>query len=148
MKIILLEDVKGVGKKGDTVNASEGYAKNFLIPKKLGVEANNSNLNEIKLKKQSEEKRKAEELAKAKELKEILEAKIVTIAIKAGENGKLFGSVTSKEIGTALEKQEGIKIDKKKIMLDDPIKTVGEKQVPVKIHPQVTAQLKVKIVEA
>ena len=148
MKVILLEDVKSVGKKGEIVNASEGYAKNFLIPRKLGVEATASNLNEIKLKKQSEDKRKAEELAAAKELKSKLEEKTVSIQVKTGDNGKLFGSVTNKEIAAALEEQTGIKVDKKKIVLDDQIKMVGEKTVAVKIHPQVSVELKVAIVEA
>lgn len=148
MKVILLEDVKSVGKKGEIVNASEGYAKNFLIPRKLGVEANASNLNDIKLKKQSEDKRKAEELAAAKELKAELEEKTVKIAVKTGDNGKLFGSVTNKEIAVALEEQAGIKVDKKKIVLDDQIKMVGEKTVVIKIHPQVSAELKVAIIEA
>lgn len=148
MKVILLEDVKSVGKKGDIVNASEGYAKNFLIPRKLGVEANASNLNDIKLKKQSEDKRKAEELSAAKELKAKLEEKTVKIPVKTGENGKLFGSVTNKEIAVALEEQAGIKVDKKKIVLDDQIKMVGEKTVVIKIHPQVSAELKVAIIEA
>ncbi|MGE4214726.1 MAG: 50S ribosomal protein L9 [Anaerotignaceae bacterium] len=148
MKVILLEDVKSVGKKGEIVNASEGYAKNFLIPRKLGVEANASNMNDIKLKKQSEDKRKAEELAAAKELKNKIEEKTVKIPVKTGENGKLFGSVTNKEIAVALEEQAGIKVDKKKIVLDDQIKMVGEKTVVIKIHPQVSAELKVAIVEA
>ena len=148
MKVILLEDVKSVGKKGEIVNASEGYAKNFLIPRKLGVEANASNMNDIKLKKQSEDKRKAEELAAAKELKNKIEEKTVKIPVKTGENGKLFGSVTNKEIAVALEEQAGIKVDKKKIVLDDQIKMVGEKTVVVKIHPQVSAELKVAIIEA
>lgn len=148
MKVILLEDVKSVGKKGEVVNASEGYAKNFLIPRKLGVEANASNLNDIKLKKQSEDKRKAEELAAAKELKATIEEKTVKIPVKTGDNGKLFGSVTNKEISVALEEQTGIKVDKKKIVLDDQIKMVGEKTVVIKIHPQVSAELKVAIIEA
>lgn len=148
MKVILLEDVKSVGKKGEIVNASEGYAKNFLIPRKLGVEATASNLNEIKLKKQSEDKRKAEELVAAKELKAKLEEKTVKIPVKTGDNGKLFGSVTNKEIAVALEEQAGIKVDKKKIILDDQIKMVGEKTVVIKIHPQVSAELKVAIIEA
>lgn len=148
MKVILLEDVKSVGKKGEIVNASEGYAKNFLIPRKLGVEANASNLNDIKLKKQSEDKRKAEELAEAKELKAKIEEKTVKIPVKTGDNGKLFGSVTNKEIAVALEEQAGIKVDKKKIVLDDQIKMVGEKTVVIKIHPQVSAELKVAIIEA
>ena len=148
MKVILLQDVKSVGKKGEMVNVSEGYAKNFIIPRNLGVEATNSNMNDLKLKKQSEEKRKAEELQAAKELKEALEQKTVKVAVKTGDNGKLFGSVTNKEIAAALEEQTGLKVDKKKIVLDDQIKMVGEKTVAVKLHPQVTAELKVVIAEA
>ncbi|MBR5467819.1 MAG: 50S ribosomal protein L9 [Firmicutes bacterium] len=148
MKIILLEDVKGVGKKGETINANDGYAKNFLIPKKLGVEATNANMNTLKLQKAAEDRRKAEELAAAKEMKEKLEAIAVVIAVKTGDNGKLFGSVTNKEIAAELEKQHKIKIDKKKIVLADQIKMVGERHADVKLHPQVTAELKVKITEA
>ena len=148
MKVMLLQDVKSGGKKGEMVNVSEGYAKNFIIPRKLGVEATNSNTNDLKLKKQSEEKRKAEELQAAKELKEALEQKTVKVAVKTGDNGKLFGSVTNKEIAAALEEQTGLKVDKKKIVLDDQIKMVGEKTVAVKLHPQVTAELKVVIAEA
>ena len=148
MKVILLQDVKSVGKKGDMVNVSEGYAKNFLIPRKLGVEATNTNLNDLKLRKQSEEKRKAEELQAAKDLKAVLEGKKVLVKVKAGENGKLFGSVTSKEIAEALEEQTGLKVDKKKMVLEDQIKTTGERKIPVKLHPQVTAELLVEIKES
>ena len=148
MKVILLQDVKSVGKKGDMVNVSEGYAKNFRIPRKLGVEATNSNLNDLKLRKQSEEKRKAEELQAAKDLKAVLEGKKVLVKVKAGENGKLFGSVTSKEIAEALEEQTGLKVDKKKLVLEDQIKTTGERKIPVKLHPQVTAELLVEIKES
>ena len=130
------------------VNVSEGYAKNFLIPRKLGVEATNSNLNDLKLRKQSEEKRKAEELQAAKDLKAVLEGKKVLVKVKAGENGKLFGSVTSKEIAEALEEQTGLKVDKKKMVLEDQIKTTGERKIPVKLHPQVTAELLVEIKES
>ena len=148
MKIILLEDVKGVGKKGQTINASDGYARNFILPKKLGVEATPANMNTLKLQQKAEEKRKAEELAQARAAAEKLENLTVNIAVKTGEGGKLFGSVTNKEIATALEKQYGLKIDKKKIVLADQIKMVGERHVEVKLHPQVTAELKVKITEA
>lgn len=148
MKIILLEDVKGVGKKGQTINASDGYARNFILPKKLGVEATPANMNTLKLQQKAEEKRKAEELAQARAAAEKLENLTVNIAVKTGEGGKLFGSVTNKEISAALEKQHGLKIDKKKIVLADQIKMVGERHVEVKLHPQVTAELKVKITEA
>ena len=122
MKVILLADVKGVGKKGQEINASDGYARNFLIPKKLGMEETASNLNDIKLKKQADDRRKAEELEEAKKTKEILEQNEVKIAVKTGENGKLFGSVTNKEIAQAIEKTSGVKVDKKKVELDDQIK--------------------------
>ena len=148
MKIILLEDVKGVGKKGQTINASDGYARNFILPKKLGVEATPANMNTLKLQQKAEEKRKAEELAQARAAAEKLENLTVNIAVKTGEGGKLFGSVTNKEISAALEKQHGLKIDKKKIVLADQIKMVGERHVEVKLHPQVTAELKVKITAA
>ena len=148
MKVILLEDVKGTGKKGQIVNASDGYANNFLFPKKLAVAATNDNLNSIKLQKKAEDKRKAEELAAAKELAEKLTNKDIKISVKTGDNGKLFGSVTNKEIAAAIEQQTGLVIDKKKIVLNDQIKMVGEKTVAVKLHPQVTAELKVVIAEA
>ena len=148
MKVILLADVKGVGKKGQEINASDGYARNFLIPRKLGVEASASNLNDIKLKNQAEEKRRADELAAAQELKKVLEGKEVKVCVKTGENGKLFGSVTNKEIAQAIEDSIGVKIDKKKIVLDEQIKMVGSRTVPVKLHSQVTAEINVIIAEA
>ena len=141
MKLILLEDVKGVGKKGDIVNKNDGYAINFLIPKKLAVEATNANLNDLELKKKSEAKRKKEELDEAQRLGAELNDKVVKVKVKAGENGKVFGSVTNKEIASALLEQTGIDIDKKKISFDDPIKMVGRRIVKVKLHPQVTVEL-------
>lgn len=148
MKVILLADVKGVGKKGQEINASDGYARNFLIPKKLGIEANASNLNDIKLKKQADDQKRAEELEAAKKTKELLESKEVKVSVKTGENGKLFGSVTNKEIAQAIEEASNVKIDKKKVVLDEQIKMVGSRTVPVKLHPQVTAEVKVTIAEA
>lgn len=145
MKLILLEDVKGVGKKGDIVNKNDGYAINFLIPKKLAVEATNANLNDLELKKKSETKRKKEELEEAQRLGAELNDKVVKVKVKAGENGKVFGSVTNKEIASALLEQTGIDIDKKKISFDDPIKMVGRRIVKVKLHPQVTVELTVEI---
>ncbi len=145
MKLILLEDVKGVGKKGDIVNKNDGYAINFLIPKKLAVEATNANLNDLELKKKSEAKRKKEELEEAQRLGAELNDKVVKVKVKAGENGKVFGSVTNKEIASALLEQTGIDIDKKKISFDDPIKMVGRRIVKVKLHPQVTVELTVEI---
>ncbi len=145
MKLILLEDVKGVGKKGDVVNKNDGYALNFLIPKKLAVEATKSNINDLELKKKADERRKKEEYEEAKELGEKLKDKIVKVSVKAGENGKVFGSVTNKEISAALLQQTGIDIDKKKITFNDPIKMVGRRTVKVKLHPKVTVELTVEI---
>lgn len=145
MKLILLEDVKGVGKKGDLVNKNDGYALNFLIPKKLAVEATNANINELQFKKKAEEKKKKEELDEATRIGEELKVKIVKVKVKAGENGKVFGSVTNKEIAAALAAQTGMEIDKKKITFDDPIKMVGRRIVKVKLHPQVTVELTVEI---
>ena len=145
MQVILLEDVKGVGKKGDVVNKNDGYALNFLIPKKLAVEATKSNINDLELKKKADERRKKEEYEEAKELGEKLKDKIVKVSVKAGENGKVFGSVTNKEISAALLQQTGIDIDKKKITFNDPIKMVGRRTVKVKLHPKVTVELTVEI---
>ena len=145
MKVILLADVKGAGKKGQLVNASDGYANNFLFPKKLAVAATNENINNLKLQKKAEEKKKAEELAAAKELGEKLAEKDIKVTVKAGENGKVFGSVTNKEIADALAKQTGMDIDKKKISFDAPIKMVGRRIVKIKLHPQVTVELAVEI---
>ena len=145
MKLILLEDVKGVGKKGDVLNKNDGYALNFLIPKKLAVEATKSNINDLELKKKADERRKKEEYEEAKELGEKLKDKIVKVSVKAGENGKVFGSVTNKEISAALLQQTGIDIDKKKITFNDPIKMVGRRTVKVKLHPKVTVELTVEI---
>lgn len=145
MKIILLEDVKSVGKKGDLVELKEGYAKNFIIPKKLGVEATGANLNNLKLQKQNEEKIAREQLEAAKQLAGELENMTVKLEIKAGEGGKTFGSVSSKEIAKAVEQQYGKEIDKKKIHLSDAIKTEGMHEVTVKLHPKVSAKLKVQV---
>ena len=146
MKLILLEDVKSVGKKGDIVNKNDGYALNYLIPKKLAVEATKANMNDLELKKKAEEKRKKEELEEAKKIAEQLNDKVVKVSVKAGENGKVFGSVTNKEIADALAKQTGMDIDKKKISFDAPIKMVGRRIVKIKLHPQVTVELAVEIV--
>jgi len=148
MKIILLEDVKTLGKAGPVVEVSTGYARNMLIPKKLGVEATPKNLNDLKLKKAHEDKVAAENLAAAKELQEALEKGTVELKIKTGENGKVFGSVSSKEIAEAVKTQLGLDIDKKKIQLAAPIKELGEASIGVKLHPQVTASLKINIKEA
>ena len=145
MKLILLEDVKGVGKKGDILNKNDGYAINYLIPKKLAVEATKSNINDLELKKKADERRKKEEYEEAKALGDKIKDKVVKVSVKAGENGKVFGSVTNKEIAAALLSQTGIDIDKKKITFDDPIKMVGRRTVKVKLHPQVTVEMAVEI---
>lgn len=147
MKVILLQDVKSVGKKGELVNASEGYAKNFLFPKKLAVEATKSNLNDFELKQKSEEKRKQEELESAQKIAENLKDQVVTIKVKTGGNGKLFGSVTNKEVADAIVEQMKQDIDKKKVSIGDPIKMVGERTATIKLHPKVTAEVTIKIVE-
>ena len=147
MKVILLEDVKSVGKKGEMVNASEGYAKNFLFPKKLAIEATKTNVNEYQLKQKAEARKKEQELADAKALAERLKDVVVKIPVKTGEGGKLFGSVTNKEIAAALEKDTGLKIDKKKIILNDQIKMIGKKTVQIKLHAKVTAEITADIVE-
>ena len=148
MEIVLLEDVKSLGKKGQIVKVNEGYARNFILPKKLGVEATSKNLNDLKLKKANEEKIAAQQLAAARELGEKLEKSSVVLSIKAGDNGKAFGSVSSKEISKAIEEQLHLEIDKKKLVLPEPLKTFGTHEVPVKLHRDVTAKLAVKVTEA
>ncbi|MCI8607417.1 MAG: 50S ribosomal protein L9 [Hungatella sp.] len=148
MEIVLLEDVKALGKKGEIVKVNEGYARNFILPKKLGVEANSKNLNDLKLKKANQEKIAAKQLAEAKELGEKLEKASITLSIKAGDNGKAFGSVSGKEISKAIQDQLNLEIDKKKLVLPEPLKTFGTHEVPVKLHKDVTAKLSVKVTEA
>lgn len=148
MEVVLLEDVKSLGKKGQIVKVNEGYARNFILPKKLGVEATSKNLNDLKLKKANEEKVAAQQLAAARELGERLEKSSVTLAIKAGDNGKAFGSVSGKEIAKAIEEQLKLDVDKKKLVLSEPLKTFGTHEVPVKLHKDVTAKLAVKVIEA
>ncbi len=147
MKIILLQDVKSVGKKGDIIDANDGYARNFLIPKKMGVPANAENMNTLKLQKSNEAKVAQEQLEEAQRFAKELETKEVVLAIKAGEGGKTFGSVSSKEIATAYKEQCGITIDKKKIQLPESIKNFGVYEVKIKLHPKVTGTLKVKVKE-
>ncbi len=145
MKVILLEDVKSVGKKGDLVELKEGYARNFIIPKKLGVEATEANRNTLKLQKQNEERLAKERLEAAKALAAELEQMTVNVEIKGGEGGRTFGSVSSKEIAKAVADQYGKEIDKKKIQLNEAIKTAGTHEVSVKLHPKVSACLKVHV---
>ena len=148
MDIVLLEDVKALGKKAQIVKVNDGYARNFILPKKLGVEATTKNLNDLKLQKANDARLAAEQLAAAKELAKKVEASPVTVSIKAGEGGRTFGSVSTKEIGKAVNDQLKLDIDKKKMVLTDPIKTLGTFEVPVKLHKDVTAKLTVKVVEA
>ncbi len=148
MKVVLLQDVKALGKKGTVVEASEGYARNFLLPKKLGVPATAENLNTLKLKKANEDRIAAAQLAEAKELAAKIEAAAVTVKIKGGENGKTYGSVSTKEIAEAAKEQLGLEIDKKKIVLPDAIKAFGTYEAAVKLHRDVQAKLSVKVEEA
>lgn len=148
MKVILLQDVKSLGKKDDVVDVSDGYAKNFLFTKKLGVEANSRNMNDLKLKKANDEKVAAQNLQDAKDLAEVIAGKTVVVRLKAGEGGKTFGSVSNKEISEEAKAQHGLEIDKKKIVISDPIKSIGTYEVSVKLHPKVTGTLKVKVEEA
>lgn len=147
MKVILLEDVKSLGKKGQVVDINDGYARNYVLPKKLGIEANNKNLNDLKLKNANDEKIAREQLEAAKVFAAGMEKDEVVVSIKAGEGGRTFGSVSSKEIATAYKEQCGKEIDKKKIQLTEAIKNFGVYEVSVKVHPKVTGKLKVKVTE-
>ena len=148
MDIVLLEDVKALGKKGQIIKVNDGYARNFILPKKLGLEATSKNLNDLKLQKANDARIAAEQLAAAKELGAKLDESTVTLSIKAGEGGRAFGSVSNKEISKAISDQLNLDIDKKKIVLNDPIKSIGSFEVPIKLHKEVTARLSVKVVEA
>lgn len=148
MKIILLQDEKKLGKKGDIIDASEGYARNYILPKKIGVEATSKNLNDLKLKKANEERIAKEQLEAAKALAADLESRLILVKIKAGEGGRTFGSVSSKEIAAACLEQHNIVIDKKKIQLPESLKNFGNYEVMMKLHPQVNARLTVKVTEA
>ena len=147
MKVILLQDVKSLGKKGEIVNVSDGYARNFVLPKKLGLEANTANLNDLKLQKANADKVAQERFEAAKELAALLETKEVVLKMKSGEGGSAFGSVSSKEIVVAAREQCGLELDKKKIQLPEAIKALGAYEVAVKLHTKVTGKLKVKVVE-
>ena len=148
MKVILLEDVKSLGKKGQIVNVSDGYARNMILPKKLAVEATSKNLNDLKLRKANEEKVAQENLDAAKAFAEELSTKEVILTLKVGEGGRTFGSVSSKEISEAAKKQLNLDIDKKKLQLENPIRNLGVTNVPVRLHPKVTGSLKVWVKEA
>lgn len=146
MKVILNQDVKSLGVKGDVVEVSDGYARNYLLPKKLAVEATAGNLKELENLKQKQARQKEQELQKAKEIAKAIEGKTIKAITKAGENGKLFGSITSKEIAELLEKNFGITVDKRKVEIKEAIKTLGSYPVTVRIHPQVAAKITVQVV--
>lgn len=147
MEVILLEDVKTLGKKGQIVKINDGYARNYVLPKKLGLEATAKNLNDLKLQKARQAKEEAQELADAKALAVKIEEKAVTVSMKIGEGGRTFGAISTKEIAAEAKQQLGLDIDKKKMKLDEPIKTLGTHDVAVKLHKDVTATLKVKVIE-
>ena len=148
MKVILLKDVKALGKKGDIVEVSEGYGRNFIIPSKTGVIADNKNLNTLKLQKQNEEKIAQEKLEEAQALKEKIEQVKLTLKVKSGKDGKTFGSVSTKEVQEALKAQAGLDVDKKKFSVDVPMKNLGGYDVNVRLHKDVTAVLHVSVVSA
>jgi large subunit ribosomal protein L9 len=148
MDIVLLEDVKALGKKGQIVKVNDGYARNFILPKKLGIEATTKNLNDLKLQKANEARVQAEVLEAAKELAAKIGELSITLSIRAGEGGRAFGSVSGKEISQAIQSQLSLDIDKKKLILPEPLKTFGSHEVPIKLHKEVTAKLIVKVVES
>ena len=147
MQVVLLEDVKALGKKGQIVNVNDGYARNFILPKKLGVEANSKNLNDLKLQNKHADKVAQENYENALELKKTIENSKVVVKLRSGEGGKTFGSVSTKEISAAAKEQCGLDIEKKKMQLTESIKALGSYEVPVKLHPKVTAKLTVSVVE-
>jgi large subunit ribosomal protein L9 len=146
MKVILLADVKGVGKKGEVINASDGYARNFLFPRKLAQEATDANMNVLNLKKEAERRKKLAEIEAAQKLADELKGKAVKIAAKSGENGRLFGSITSKDVADALNAQYKLNIDKKKIIVDT-IRTLGTYEVEVKLYPEISTKISVVLTE-
>ena len=147
MKVILLQDVKSLGKKGEIVNVADGYARNKILKDNLGVEATGKNLNDLKLQNQHAEKVAAENLAAAKELAEVLKEKTVEVKMKAGEGGRTFGSISSKEIAEEAKKQLNMELDKKKMILKDPIKARGTYEVQIKLHPKVIGTFRVHVTE-
>lgn len=147
MKVILLQDVKALGKKGELVEVNDGYARNFILKKKLGVEATNKNMNDLKLQKAHADKIAQENLVAAQDLAKDLESKEITCTMKVGEGGRTFGSISTKEIAQAVKEQLGLELDKKKMVLDEPIKALGTHNIKLKLHPKVTGTLRVKVVE-
>lgn len=147
MKVILIEDVKALGKKGEIVNVSDGYAKNKLIPGKQAVEANGKNLNDLKLQNKHADKVAQEIYEAAVALSKDLDGKVVKVAVKSGEGGKVFGSVSSKEVAKAAKEQLGLELDKKKMNMPETLKTLGFHEITIKLHPKVSAVLRVNVVE-
>lgn len=147
MQIILLEDVKSLGKKGTVVKVNDSYGRNYIIPRKLGVEANAANLNDLKLQNANTAKLEAAKLASAREVKEKLDGKSFVVRIKAGKDGKTFGSVTAKEVAAAIMETAKIEIDKKKIVME-PVKAIGEQRVKLKLHKDINAEILLKVEEA
>ncbi len=147
MKVILLQDVKSLGKKGEMVTVSDGYARNYVLPKKLGVEATDRALNELKLQKANEERQAAARLAEAQALAVELESKQIIVSMRRGEGDRVFGSISAKEIAEAAKDQYGLELDKKKIQLDEPIRSFGMHEVPIRLHTQVTGRLFVLVKE-
>jgi large subunit ribosomal protein L9 len=148
MKVILLQDVKGTGKKSDAVNVAEGYARNYLIPKKLAVEATEANLKVLRQQKDTDANKKAQAYEHAKALEQRLKGLTVTLPAKTGETGRLFGALTNKDIGDVLEKEYGIIVDRRKIEVKNTIKTLGEHEIIIKLHPDISASIQVRVVEA
>ena len=146
MQVILLQDIKGVGKKDEIINANDGYARNYLLPKKLGVEANKENLSKLKAKNESKAYKKSVEKEEAQKIAEKLKGILLKISVKSGENGKIFGSITSKEIADNLKEQYGIDVDKKKIDLKEPIKSLGSFNVNIKLFEGVLGNLKIQMI--
>lgn len=146
MKVILLKDIKGTGKKGDVIDASDGHARNFLFPRKLAKLATDGNVSALTHQQKSADKKTAEDLAEAKALAASIEKIELVFKTQAGEGGRLFGSITTKDIAAKLKKEHGIGIDKKKMAMDGPIKVMGTEEIKVKVYPKVVAKLKVKVV--
>lgn len=147
MKVILLKDIKGTGKRGDVINASDGHARNYLIPRGLAKEATEGSIKQLEHQNEAKSKRAAEELKEAQDLAAEIEKIVIKISAKAGEGGRLFGSITNKDIGDILKKEHNINVEKKKIALDQPIRTLGTTSVTIKVYPKVTATIKVQVVE-
>jgi large subunit ribosomal protein L9 len=145
MKVILKVDIKGVGKKGELLNASDGYARNYLLPRGYAIEATEGNMASLKEKKEAEKFKKDAEAKEARELAKKLSGITVLFNVKTGESGRLFGSITSKDISDEINKQHGFDIDKRKIVLDEAIKTTGTYNIEVKVYPEVSAKLKVEV---